>query len=316
MWQLPAFAPVVSGASRRGFLRQSLALGTLVLLASCGTREFRSLAPGVEVDLGIVSYNLRYASARDGKFRWWRRRRGLVAILRDLNCDIFAVQEAEHAQVMELLDAFPEYAVVYRTRGVLPGLGESNAIFYRKSRLRCDFRRVETRWLSATPKLPGSRFRGARQPRIATRARFYDRVTKRHFWVFNSHLEHRHFAVRKQQAQRLRSWIGQTMQRYPSEVCLLAGDLNDLPSSETLAILQAGPDDPLYLRDALATGNPARASIATHRGFLGEEHGKRIDYILVSAGCTVVAADVDERQFDESYPSDHVPLWARLRCDK
>ena len=65
------------------------------------------------------------------------------------------------------------------------------------------------RWFSDRPDEPGSRFAGARAPRLATLARFRDRTSGLVFGVANAHLDSSRLADRVRSAELLVAWMAE-----------------------------------------------------------------------------------------------------------
>ncbi len=111
--------------------------------------------------------------------------------------------------------------------------------------------------------------------------------------VFNTHLDYRRDpAVRHQQVREMLDILGEL--GLPT---LLVGDLNAPPAAPELAPLLA------RLQDAWAELSPPGFTIPVHAP------ERRIDYVLVSAKCTVRQAFVPEAQ-----ASDHRAVVADLTC--
>ncbi|MHC4090816.1 MAG: endonuclease/exonuclease/phosphatase family protein, partial [Planctomycetota bacterium] len=166
-------------------------LGLLVAVAvqpaAAGRQEPASTDDGL--DLRVMSFNIRYGSARDGENRWEKRRDLVFAVLRDHRPDVAGLQEALHWQIDEIRQALPKYAMVGVGRKDGKRNGEFAPLFYLVQRFRIS--EQGTFWLSDTPAVPGSKSWGNGVPRICTWARFVEKDSGTAFYVYNLHLDHK-----------------------------------------------------------------------------------------------------------------------------
>ena len=272
--------------------------------------------------LRVATWNVRNGVAFDGLDSWPFRRRATAETLAALQADVACLQEVYGFQQRFLLRRLPEYAAAGagRTDG---RRGERCAVLWRSARLRLD--EARTRWFSDAPDRPGSTGWGNRQPRVVTLARFTDRASGRAFGVADCHLEGSPASSRHRSAHALLAWLD------PALPWVVAGDLNAEPGDEAIATLLDGG-----LRDVFALAGsdrrPARRPDGAEARFgpveagprrgLGDcppttlpphgRPGRRIDYLLVSAGWEVGAAAVAAAGHRRR-PSDHLPVVATLR---
>ena len=71
------------------------------------------------------------------------------------------------------------------------------------------------------------------------------------------------------------------------------------------------PDEPL--RDAWREANPHAPEQGTFTGWAAAPKGARIDFLLVSPEVRVISASIDASQQEGRWPSDHLPVTARLQ---
>jgi endonuclease/exonuclease/phosphatase family metal-dependent hydrolase len=185
--------------------------------------------------------------------------------------------------------------------------GEYSAIFYRAERLSA--LEHEVFWLSDTPDVVGSNTWGAHCVRIVTWVRFLDAVTGREFYAMNTHLDHISEYARQRAAALIRDRLA-TFE--PGRPVVLTGDFNTA----------AGENSPAYrLLTAEAelvdtwTAAPRRGTAySTWHGFGPVvADGPRIDWILVTRDVAIEAAAVNTFQLGDHFPSDHLPVQARIR---
>jgi endonuclease/exonuclease/phosphatase family metal-dependent hydrolase len=262
--------------------------------------------PAAPADLHVMSFNLRYASV-DGPHRWAGRRPVVRSLLGAERPDLIGTQEGLAAQLDDVrADLGPAYGFVGTGREG-GRQGEFSAVFYRVERLTA--LQHEVFWLSDTPDVVGSNTWGARCVRIVTWVRFLDSVTGGQFYAVNTHLDHISEYARQRAAALIRDRLAGFETGLP---VVLTGDFNTA----------AGPESPAYrfltgpagLVDTWTAAPLRGAAYSTWHGF-GPlvTDGPRIDWILVSPGVTVAAAVVNPFRVGDDFPSDHLPVQARIR---
>jgi len=250
----------------------------------------------------VMSFNIRLGSANDGDDSWPHRRELVAETIRAYAPDFLGLQEAERAQLDELLKAFPEYAAIGVGRAA-DGGGEYSSVLYRRSRF--DVASSGTYWLSPMPSEPGSKGWGNGPPRICTWVRVFDRQTERRFYVYNTHWDHRSQPARLQGAQLMAERIA--AREAPSDPFLVMGDFNAGEENPArLALAEAG------LHDAFDELNPEETVIGTFNGFKGRTDGAKIDAVLISEHWKPQQATIDRTEDQGRFPSDHFPVTATL----
>jgi endonuclease/exonuclease/phosphatase family metal-dependent hydrolase len=250
----------------------------------------------------VMSYNIRYDTASDGVNQWSNRKDRVAALIRRNRPDLVGLQEALRTQLDDLIARLPDYEVygVGRDDGMTKG--EYSALLVRRTRF--EVRSSDTFWLSETPALAGSKGWDALLPRIATWARLHDRTTGREFVFLNTHFDHRGVQARIRSAAAIKAHLTGVHAATPLPI-LVTGDLNVEPTSEAFAALTAGG----FLRDA----RPADYSQPTSLGFeVNSARVSIIDYILHNAGFAPDAFQVITDHDGRYFPSDHLPVVARV----
>lgn len=248
--------------------------------------------------LTCATFNIRFANRRDGWHRWELRRRVLHRLIDALGCDVLGLQEVLPVQ-RSYLSRRPgdrDWYGVGRDDGV--DAGEQSPIVVDRRVLQVDD--AQTRWLSQSPDVAGSRGWDARLPRLATvcRATVVAHPQVR-VGIVNTHLDHKGATARLRSAE----LIAEICLAEPDRAWIVMGDLNTAPGSDPLGVLaDAG------LRDVL----PADAGGTVH-GWTGARGRRRIDYILVDERWQVERAEVVYRGRWPVLPSDHWPVRAVLR---
>lgn len=261
--------------------------------------------------LTIMSFNIRYGTAKDGENSWPARRQMLFDVIREQDADLLGLQEALATQIDEIVTAVPVYAVVGVGRDDGAKEGEFSAILFRKDRLHVA--EAGTFWFSDTPATPASRSWGNNITRISTWARFIDR-DGRGFYHFNLHLDHESQRSREQSTALLRQRI--YARGFPREPVVVTGDFNVGEQNPALAtlVVSSGPDAPAPFVDTFRVVYPNETTVGTFTGFtFGKVTGEKIDYVLVQPGTEVMSAAIVRTSRNERYPSDHFPIVARVR---
>lgn len=292
---------------RRGVL--CLLLATVAALLP-GMAAAQSAPPAQQsTPLSVMSFNIRYGTANDGENRWPLRRAQLLELLRTEDADLIGVQEALHAQIVEITDTLPAYAVIGVGRDDGRTRGEYAAILYRRDRFHVA--ESGTFWFSDTPSVVASTSWGNTITRICTWARLVDRRGQA-FWVFNVHLDHQSQPSRERSTQLLAERI--RTRSTPSEPVIVTGDFNVGESNPALQSLRTTSDAGAPLFDTFRMIHPDATEVGTFTGFdPTRTKGDKIDYVFVSPGFEVLDAVIVRTAVDGRLPSDHFPVTARLR---
>ena len=144
--------------ARKVIFSRAIFLGLWVLLSLCLPQAStsadlnRSEADGLEVR--VMSFNIRYGTANDGKNHWKNRTEMVFDVLRNHNPHIVALQEALGFQIDQIRKAVGGYGLIGVAREDGANDGEYSAIIYRLDRFDVD--ESGTFWFSDTPEVPGS----------------------------------------------------------------------------------------------------------------------------------------------------------------
>jgi len=257
--------------------------------------------------LRFLTYNIRYDNPGDGEDAWPKRRDFLVGQLRFHAPDIFGIQEGLHRQVEHLSEQLPAYTRVGVGRDDGKQSGEYSALFFQKKRF--GLLASGTFWLSETPDT-ASKGWDAALPRVCTFARLHDSLSGKKLWVFNTHFDHIGKEARRRSAELILLKIKE--KNTAGEPVLLMGDFNAEPEEEPVAVLTR------ELQDARSVSTePPFGPEGTFNAFnFYDPVRRRIDYIFLNEKALKVrqyAVLSDSR--DCHYPSDHLPVLARLRWD-
>ncbi|BEL08457.1 endonuclease/exonuclease/phosphatase family protein [Actinoplanes sichuanensis] len=264
----------------------------------------RLAGPGSPADLDVMSFNLRYASL-DRPNSWAERRPVTRALLTAERPDLIGTQEGLAIQLRDIesdLGADYDRIGVGRDPG---GLSEHMEIFYNRTRLH--LLRYSHFWLSETPDVPGSTSWNSHRVRMVTWALFEDRQTGGRFYAVNTHLDNVSEPARRHSAELIMNRLA----AFAPVPIVLTGDFNS----------PAGPDSEVYrlltvsaaLHDTWDTPRrgPAWGTIHNYDPLIPD--GERDDWILTTPDVSAQAALMNPYQVAGQFPSDHLPIQARLR---
>jgi endonuclease/exonuclease/phosphatase family metal-dependent hydrolase len=266
------------------------------------------LGPAAPPVLHAMTWNVRRRmrfARPGGPDRWQRRRGALRTVLQRERPTVLGVQEALPEQVEWIAESLGgEWLGRGRDAG---GGGEHCAVFYDPSRLRLE------RWaqfaLSATPTVPGSRWRGALWPRIFVVAEFTDAATGTRFRVVNTHLDPLSRRSRTRSAELLREVGRGSWPPFASPLpTIVMGDFNAKTDSAAHRILTESLSDAWAAAASRAT--PAWRSYSRYSA---PAPGDRIDWLLTTPDIAVDAVAVTAARPGGTAPSDHEPVHALLR---
>lgn len=253
----------------------------------------------LRTDLRVMSFNLRYGTARDGEDRWERRAENVAETIRVFDPDLLGVQEALSFQARFVDEALPDHELYGPSRDGPGTDGEASAVLWRRDRF--DALERGTFWLSPTPERIASRGWDAALPRICTWVRLFDRRTGEAFVLANTHFDHVGEEARRESAKLVASQFAQ-------ERLILTGDFNAGESSAPIASLRAAG-----LTDAFRAFDPDATEVGTFTGFRAIPGAEKIDYVWFRGDAEVLSASIDRTRYDGRWPSDHLPVTATVR---
>ncbi len=256
----------------------------------------------------VMSFNIRYGTARDGEDHWEKRKEHVLATIQAAEPQLLGLQEALAFQVDYLSERLPHLKVV--------GIGRDGDRQGEFSCLLIDERRLEilrsgTFWLSEKPEVVASKGWDAALPRICTwsilrerGALPRERKAGPEFLWMNTHFDHRGERARRESG----ALIHERLAAFGKLPAIVSGDLN---AGETSAVLRALKGD--KLRDSFRVLHADAEQVGTFNGFRGRKDGAKIDYVLCTSDWEVLEATIERREFEGRTPSDHYPVLARLR---
>lgn len=262
------------------------------------------LSASAQKPMNIITYNIRYNNPSDKENAWPNRRENVIKLLKFHKADIFSVQEALYDQMMDLKDGMTgfDYVGVGRDDGNVNG--EFSAIFYNSSR----YTLLEngTFWLSKTPKVPSKSWDAALN-RICTWARLKDSETRKTFYVFNTHFDHKGVKARKESALLILKKISELAER--KDAVILTGDFNLTPEEKPLVLIRQKMKDSRQISETVPQG-----PVGTFNDFdFTSKLESRIDYIFTNRMVDVKSYAVLTDSKDNRYPSDHLPVLVQIQ---
>lgn len=251
----------------------------------------------------VMTYNIRFDNPADGVNAWPNRIEKVAALIRKYNPDIIGVQEALHHQLHDLIRVLPDYSFVGVGRDDGKEAGEYSAILYKHGRF--GLLGSQTRWLSETPEVPGSKSWDAAITRLVTIARFYDKPLKRELVLLNTHFDHVGKEARLMSGVMLQSMVLGMQINNPTLPIIITGDFN---CDRTEATYEALVKDNL-----LIDTKPANDNTGTYCDFaVGSMECRAIDYIFHTKEWILRGYKVIEDHDGKFYPSDHLPVLAEF----
>ena len=260
-----------------------------------------------------------------GDHRWYRRADYYLQNIAAVQPDIFCAQEVLPAQYEFLTEHLEGYSSVVCYRDNKGSRSESCPIFYNAARF--EVLGNGTYWLSETPD-EMSKSWGAKEYRITTYVTLRDKNTDLVIAVFNAHPEWKLDEGRDQELQVIADKIEEMMTKTvqvgsetrPIDKVVLMGDLNtykEEPNHAGIDALQSIEDqlaDSKDLANAAGIENAYYGYTFNNYGVIDPEDPQAgLDYIYLPKDATVSALGKVAEVYDGVYPSDHFPIWAKVK---
>ena len=160
-------------------------------------------------------------------------------------------------------------------------------------------------WLSETPSKPGLGW-DALCNRTVTWIKLKDKITKKNFYVFDTHFDHRGNKAREESSKLILNSIKEiNKENLP---LILTGDFNLVKTSVPIQLILKGLNDAIDKSVSLPYG-PA----GTSGGFEVKVLPRKIDFIFINDKVKVLRHGVLSDSFGLFYPSDHLPVLAEVQ---
>lgn len=278
-------------------MRPCLGLGLLLLATACVLPPQESPKELALSSVKVMTFNIRYGTAKDGDFSWPARRELVQDLIRREQPDVLAIQEALAFQLEEMAPILADYEKYGQHRN--GGLsGEFSGLFVHKN--TCEVVASGEFWLSPTPEAVGSKGWDAALPRTAAWVELSVASGER-MRVYGTHFDHRGRDARHNSATLM---VEQARGGPPS---VFLGDFNAEPGSPPIqAFVAAG------YRSALEFCDPTN-TLGTFNGFQNAQPTRRIDDVFCSPGLQPNSARILEDRVEGIWPSDHFPVVATVQ---
>ncbi|RIV68300.1 endonuclease/exonuclease/phosphatase family protein [Flagellimonas aequoris] len=260
-------------------------------------------ANGQTID--VITYNIRYDNPNDNPNNWDNRKAFLISQLQFYAPDVFGTQEGLVHQLKDIDQGLEDYTYVGIGRDHGDDRGEFSALFYNTKKLKV--LKQSTFWLSETPDVPSKGWDAA-LPRICTYGLFENKADGSKFMVFNTHFDHVGVTARAESSKLI---LKKMKELNPDGLpVILTGDFNLESDSSGVQVILGEMTD-----THVAVGKNAFGPNGTFNGFeFNKPVERRIDYIFVSPNnVEVLKSAILSDSKDCRYPSDHLPVFARLR---
>lgn len=269
---------------------------------------------GDATPIRVMSFNIRYGTAKDGENSWTKRRDFLVETIRQFEPDLLGTQETLADQKDFLAEKLAGYEAhgVGRDDGKLKG--EMAALFFRRDR----FEKIAGGhfWLSESPDTVGKKGWDAALPRIVSWVKLKESKAPDELPLLflNTHFDHMGVKAREESSRLIRSKITELGQGCR---VVVTGDFNAGEGSKPyLALFGMEGKIVSPVKDTLRAYRPTRGKKeGTFTAFnAANQEGERIDWIGCSQHFEVRTAGIDRTQKEGTTPSDHFAVTAVLRA--
>lgn len=257
-------------------------------------------------DIQVMSFNIRYGTARDGLNHWDKRKELVALTIKSCDPDLIGLQETLPFQAEYLKKQLPGHEYYGWSRDEDNDRGEQCGIMVRSDRFTVA--KSGQFWLSETPDVKASKSWDSSLPRIATWLIIQDKNNHgQEIVILNTHFDHVGAVARSESSKLIKNYLAKNHPKLPK---IVTGDFNCGVSSKPYLHLVNNHDPELL--DSFKIVNAEKES-GTFNGFKGEKHGDRIDWILVGSNFAILDATIDHTQNKGKYPSDHFPVTAKIR---
>ena len=252
----------------------------------------------------IVSYNIRYDNNWDIENSWEIRRSNIIQMLIKYSPSILGIQEGLLTQVQYIDNSLINYDYVGVGRDDGKNKGEFCAIYFDTTRYV--LLKNSTFWLSETPDTISVGWDAALE-RICTYGLFKDRITKKEFWVFNTHFDHMGSIAREKSSGLILKRIKKINRQ--SLPVILMGDFNSIPNSPPVKEIITELSDALQISKEKLHGPRG-----TFNGFNEDlPIEKRIDYIFTKKLTVLSYRHINDRLENNRHISDHLPVMIKIK---
>lgn len=250
----------------------------------------------------IATYNIQYPVAKPS---WKERIPSLVALINEYKFDVFGAQEPYLFQIEDIMEHIgDEYKWIgSNITGDDTDRGHHfNPIFYRPSRV--EPLEYDTIWLSDWTATPGY---GAYSARLFTWVKFRDKVTKKIFYIFNGHYDHRGIEARINASYVVLDMVRRIAKGAPA---FITADYNSHEKSEAYRVLQ---ESGIVADTMTAVEEPQNAQYQSHASYKPVQNkaanSLHIDHIFYTPHAVkILYWENIVKDYNGEYGSDHLPI--------
>jgi endonuclease/exonuclease/phosphatase family metal-dependent hydrolase len=260
-------------------------------------------------DLNVMTFNIRYNNKGDSLNSWPYRKDKFISQILYHDVHVLGLQETLKDQMIDMQTGLPAFKSVGVACEDGKEKGEHLAIFYDTTRLQ--LLQYQDFWLSETPAVPGSKGWDAALPRMVTWAKFKDRKTKKVFFVFNNHFDHRGQIARRESAKMLLKRVNEIAGTTPA---VIIGDFNARPSEEPIQVI-LDANNLLRLTDSYGiSATPHYGPTGTFNAFGPKERDNEpIDFIFLKGKWKVLKHATISQTWEGRFASDHFAVLSSLK---
>lgn len=253
--------------------------------------------------INVMTYNIRLDVASDSLNSWNYRKEAMISLFDKYLPDIIGIQEGLHHQTTFLNNRLMNHKYIGVGRDDGKTKGEYSAIFIDTTKF--EIVSDSTFWLSDKPDSVSVGWDAALE-RICTYGLLKVKKTEKHFWVFNTHYDHRGKLARQNSSKLIVNRIKSVnSENYP---VILMGDFNSTPDSKPINTITS------ELKDGyLNSNNDVDGPVGTFTGFKPDAPlTKRIDYIFFKNLQIINFNHINDKSDSGNFISDHLPVFAKI----
>lgn len=248
----------------------------------------------------VMTFNLRYGTAKDGPNHWDKRKDILVDVIKNYDPDLLGTQECLDFQAKYIAEQNPSYLYVGKGREK-NGSGEQTAVFYKKD--LWDVLDTKYFWISETPEKAGSKSWDTMCTRIVTWLKLKHKPSGKEILYINTHLDHKGEVARQKGAEIICERIKKDGGNLP---VIITGDFNAIgEKSEPWKIFINNGFNDSWLK-----ANEKVGPLTTCCGFKDPDMNSdtRIDWVLYQGPFHPLKCETIVYNKEGKYPSDHFPV--------
>jgi len=250
-----------------------------------------------KVEIKLISYNIRQSGLadKDGEYRWNNRKEATIRMIKQETPSVFGLQEALLEQVEYIETNLPQYSNVGVGRDDGKNAGEFMSIFYLSDKF--NLLQSGTFWLSETPDIVSKGW-DAECFRIVTWVQLQDIESKKEFYFFNTHFDHKGIVARENSAKLVLKKIKEIAGKKANIV--FGGDLNSAISDPIFNPLKK------YMNVAREC-SPITDNKGTMNGFGTTPNNIMLDHFFCKNIVCKMFRTLDG-DYGVPYISDHYPI--------